>query len=414
MIQVNDSIESSGYPLGFRFRQGAERPPVFAGQAGETVFRVDARAMGVHQKEALIHEGPDGPVWRAVSDEGPSLKGSDLAPFPLGFFNAGLQSDLLGRLGRLASTGAAGIDLALDTVYSFSGSFMKSDGRGTAGPAAIRLEVTGDVDASTTAGLVRRAMAESPAIAALTTALDNTFAIYVNGVRREVTMTSPSPAADAADPLRTYRQPPAPAGNPADAAGLIVKLRQQDSAAGLAPASAVKLRQQDSAAGLAPASADQRGIRVAGRASAFDMASLRFNVQTGLMTPAGSRFGFATDEAAGSGAAAPSGLALLSAGIAFCYMTQLLRYAEYLKYRVRAIRVVQYAPYRVEDRGGAMLGGGAGPVDTHLFLHGDEPDDVMQKLLVVGARTCYLHAALGTAMPPQVALTLNGRVVAVD
>ena len=39
-----------------------------------------------------------------------------------------------------------------------------------------------------------------------------------------------------------------------------------------------------------------------------------------------------------------------------------------------------------------------------LFL----ADAVMQRLLVMGARTCYLHAALHAALPPQVEAQLNG------
>ena len=51
-----------------------------------------------HQKEAIVYEGAGGPRWRLVSDEGKHLGGTDLAPFPLGFFNAGLHGDVVARL----------------------------------------------------------------------------------------------------------------------------------------------------------------------------------------------------------------------------------------------------------------------------------------------------------------------------
>jgi hypothetical protein len=35
--------------------------------------------MGGHQKEAVVKEGQAGSSWRMVSDEGPALKGTDLA-----------------------------------------------------------------------------------------------------------------------------------------------------------------------------------------------------------------------------------------------------------------------------------------------------------------------------------------------
>ena len=40
--------------------------------------------------------------------------------------------------------------------------------------------------------------------------LVNTFALYVNGRRRQVTRLPPSPSPDAADPFVTYSKPPAP------------------------------------------------------------------------------------------------------------------------------------------------------------------------------------------------------------
>ena len=50
----------------------------------------------------------------------------------------------------------------------------------------------------------------------------------------------------------------------------------------------------------------------------------------------------------------------------------------------------------------------AEPVDTHLFLNGEESDEIMQNLLTMGAKTCYLHAALGAQVIPQISLSLNG------
>ena len=91
-------------------------------------------------------------------------------------------------------------------------------------------------------------------------------------------------------------------------------------------------------------------------------------------------------------------------------MTQLVRYIGYLKYRVRAIRLVQLNPFALALNGTSAVGE-AGPVDTHLFLHGEEPDDVMQRLLAMGANTCYLHASLGAALQASVHVTLNGAAV---
>ena len=400
MIQVHDSIEGSGYPLGFCWRRGGERPSMFAGVPGQAVLRVDARAMGAHQKEAVVHEGEGGPSWRLVSDEGPYLKGSDMAPFPLGFFNAGLQADLLGHLARLAAASGTALDdvqLELDSGFSFSGSFFKGDGRGTAESAQVRLALHSKHSAPAVADAVRKAIAASPALAAMSTPLDCTFALYVNGIRREVLQARPSSAPDASDPLKTYPRPPAPVADGKDLAGIISKT----------PAPAVETQEM-------PASGTKFDLRVLGSSRLADAHKRLTEVDVRLKAPPGSGFGFRTDEASLPSPVAPSGLAVLSAGLSFCYMTQLLRYSEYLKYKVRAIRVVQFNPYSLASRPDGALAGAAAPVDTHLFLHGDEPDEVMQRLLVMGAQTCYLHAALKSALPPVVSATLNGQPLPLD
>lgn len=394
MIQVFDTIEGSGHPLGFCFRREGERPGLLSGKPGEATFRVDARAMGAHQKEAVVHEGRSGPAWRVVSDEGPYLKGSDMAPFPLGFFNAGLQADLLGRIAHLVRQRALAIgavSLELDNTFSFSGSFLKGDGKGSAEAAQVRLTLEGAASAQDAAALVHEAVAASPALAAMATPLDSTFALYVNGIRREVTMTLPSGAADAPDPLKTYRTPPAPLSDGRDLPGIVTKIAKPAVETEVMPSAGAKFE-----------------LRVLGQSRLTDIGRGITRVQSRLKAPPGSYFGFETDELAPAAPAGPSGLALLSAGVAFCYMTQLLRYAEYLKYKVRAIRMVQYSPFALRYSAGGLPAGAAGPVDTHLFLHGDEPDEVMQRLLVMGAQTCYLHAALKSRLAPLVELRYNG------
>jgi hypothetical protein len=396
MIETRDSIQSSGFPLAFKVAQGARRSPVLAGRAGGDVFRVDARALGAHQKEAVVHEGDGGSAWRLTSDEGAYLKGSDLAPFPLGFYNAGLQADVLNRLVSLArARGIAlhGVQLELDNAYAFSGSFLKGDGRGTAYPAKLRLSVQTCASGEEVAALARAAARASPALGTMRTALANTFALYVNGVRRAVAGPHPSAAPDAPDPLKRYAGAPEPLSGADDLHDLISKAPHAAEPAVEMPAAGAKV-----------------DLAVQGR-SRLAAPEGSTEVETWLMRPPGSRFGFRTDEHPERDRA-PSGLGLLSAAVVFCYMTQLLRYTEYLKYKVRAIRVVQYNPYRLtgcaED---GTLAGEAEPVDTHLFLHGDEPDEVMQKLLVMGAQTCYLHAALRASLEPHISVVLNGAPV---
>jgi hypothetical protein len=120
--------------------------------------------------------------------------------------------------------------------------------------------------------------------------------------------------------------------------------------------------------------------------------------------PGTSHFRLVSDES--GEAAAPSGLALFSAGISFCYMTQLARYIESMKMNIRAVRLVQMSPYVAGAHAGVE------PIDTHLFLNGEAPDETHLQLLTIAARTCYLHAAAKTPTEPKLRIVHNGAEVA--
>lgn len=392
MIKTSDSIEGSGYPLAFRLGPATTRAALFGPGAGAGVMRVEARALGGHQKEAVVTEGDGGMAWRLASDEGPVLGGSDLAPAPLSFFCAGLQGDLMGRIRALAPLHGVGLDALAATVqnhFAFTGSFVSGTGQGSTQPAVIALALDSAAPADRVAALLRAAVEASPAVACLRAPLANTFALYVNGRRSGVHGVHASQAPDAVDPFVAHARRPAPAAG-ADAPTLIRRLKDSD----------VK-------PGVLPASGGNASIVVHSHGRA-DIGDGTTRMETRLLKPPGSFFELTSDERA-TGARAPSGLALLSAGISFCYLTQLLRYVQHRKYDVRAIRLVQYNPYALEAAPALPAPQGvAGPVDTHLFLHGTAPDEVMQELLLYSARTCFLHAALGSAFEPVVTLSLNG------
>ena len=81
------SIESLGHPLAYKMR--ADRDQLTSSDEFSAV-RVEAHALGGMQKEALVYQGSTRSLWRMVSDEGPYLNGTDLAPFPLAFFSVGM------------------------------------------------------------------------------------------------------------------------------------------------------------------------------------------------------------------------------------------------------------------------------------------------------------------------------------
>ena len=83
----------------------------------QLAYRVDIRSLDGMQKEAVVRQlvPQGGATWRLVSDEGPYLNGTDLAPFPLAFFAAGLQFCYMSQLVELLRTNKVNIhSLAVD------------------------------------------------------------------------------------------------------------------------------------------------------------------------------------------------------------------------------------------------------------------------------------------------------------
>ncbi len=396
-----ESIESSGFPLAFKARQGKARPAVVAAGQGRDVFKVEARQFAGHQKEAVVTEGEAGSSWRVTSDEGKHLKGTDLAPFPLGFFNAGLHADLVNRLlhgARVRELPLSSLEIDLKNGYSMTGTFFRGDGKGYAEPAAVNVRISSTAEPSQISALVRDAVSASPALAAMRVPLENTFAIYVNGRRRAVTTMKSSDASDAPDPFRTYSKPPQPLAGANDLPDLIRKTGQQ--------------KEGTVAAAPPGAQAGGRIVReVSGVSRLLDPAGVT-ETDTWLELPGMSHFVLKSDERAG-GDQAPSGLALLSAGVAFCFMTQLSRYIEHMKFKIRAVRLVQYSPYAVTGSAkDASWQGAVEPFDTHLYLNGEESDETHERLMNIAANTCYLHATLAAALAPVISVELNGAPLA--
>ncbi|HAK54872.1 MAG TPA: hypothetical protein DCP38_05225, partial [Acidobacteria bacterium] len=111
------------------------------------------------------------------------------------------------------------------------------------------------------------------------------------------------------------------------------------------------------------------------------------------------------------GDTAPPPLAYLSAGIGFCYMTQLGRYAHITKQKVRSTRIVQVNHYT--QPGTDEAAAGVAPVDTHVYFDADESDDVARKSVQMGEQTCFLHASMSAAHPTAITASLNGEKIAV-
>ncbi len=389
-----DRIDSAGYPLGFKVRNGTRAATVAGSAPARDVFRVEARTMWGHQKEVVVEEGAGGTVWRLTSDEGAILKGTDLAPFPLAFFNAGLHADFVNRALAIAHAQGMPLDITgitLDNHYAFNGSFFKGTGEGSAEAVTVNVRARSGAPRDAVQRVLDAALAASPAHALMAQAQRNTFALYVNGRRCPVTRVAASAAADQQDPFKAHAAAPAPLAGTASAYTAVECIERA-----LPPGPPPVM----SAEGRVP-------ILIPGESVLLDAGGV---IATTVTPRVGNVFRMTCDErTAGSGSnAAPSGLASIAAGIAFCYMTQFTRYIEHRSHKVRAIRFVQTLPFTLAGSAAdGSLRGGLEPVDTHVFLHAEEPDAVMQNLLEVAENTCYLHSALRSVLPGKVVLALN-------
>jgi len=387
--RLTDTIEMHADPLAFRLRRGRGRSTLLDGR--HDVIKVEARQLAGHQKEAVVTEGRDGSAWRLTSDEGKHLRGTDRAPFPLGFFNAGMQADLYGRIRSLAASRNITLDdvaIHVTNHYWLTGSFIHGTGEGHAEAPDIEVRLQSGASTETIRALVAAAMNASPAIALLRTPLlGNTFALYVNGRRRQVAGVANSASADAGDPYRVYSRAPRPLD--ANARHDLIEKTGRVEQGTPDPAS--------------PTVTDKLIRNVHGEGKPFGRDGM-YEVDTWLGMPGTSHFKLVSDE--GVANAAPCGLALLSAGIAFCYMTQLSRYIENMKMDIRGVRLVQFNPYVAGSNGVAES------IDTHLFLNGEAPEETHLQLLTIAARTCYLHAASKTATEPNLRTIHNGQDIA--
>ena len=384
-----DTIDHSGDPLGFLLHQSSGRSPLF--RSGRDVIKVEARQMAGHQKEAVVTGGTDASTWRLSSDEGKHLRGSDLAPFPLGFFNAGMQSDLYGRIRTIAATRGIAleqVEIHVANHYWLTGSFIHGTGEGHAEAPDIEVHLQSGASIETIKALIGAAMDMSPAIAFLRRPISaNTFALYINGRRRQVQGVANSSSADPADPYRVYSSAPRPLD--VNARRDLVEKTGQVERGTPEPASATVTNKLI------------RNVLGVGKPVGGDG---QYETDTWLGMPGTSHFRLVSDESGVD--TAPSGLALLSAGIAFCYMTQLSRYIENMKMNIHGVRLVQFNPYVAGARAVAE------PIDTHLFLNGEATEETHLRLLTIAARTCYLHAASKTPTEPKVRIVHNGNDIA--
>ncbi|MCQ3977932.1 MAG: OsmC family peroxiredoxin [Anaerolineae bacterium] len=385
------SIEGSGFPLAFKLPPGdwSELPGSGEREAGKMAVRACVRALTGMQKEAVVHYGPTGATWRMVSDEGPYLNGTDLAPFPLAFYTAGMAFSFMAELLRHAVAHHVPIEslkLIQDNFYTMEGSALRGDMIGGAKPVEIRVEIRADASQAMIEKLMRLAEQSSPAQAYMRDKLTNTFTLNFNGRQIPVTNVTASISAPSPDPEPMFEtvRPLAASKYVPD---IITKLKAAEPVFGV-----------EGGAGSSLQAEQKRTLHVRGVGTLREDGLKEVQVQ--LFKPIGSTFRFISDEQSQS---APPSLAYLSAGVGFCYMTQMGRYAHIVKQDLPSYRIVQDNSFIFSgDIGQETLQARAVPVNTQVFVTMNESEEAAQKLVSMSERTCFLHAAMRTINPTKI------------
>lgn len=341
-------------------------------------LRTRTRALEGMQKEAIVEYGPTGTLWRLMCDEGPWLNGTDLAPFPLAFFTAGLAATIMSDfLGEAADRGISidHLELRQDNFFTMEGSAVK--GTMAAGVDPIRLAITasGDTHAAELEDIATVALEDRSATAlSLREFLPSRFSIELNGKL----LAWPGEIARAvqtlADPVDLFERLPKETA----AASSEAIIHKDESA---------PTPKSEGAVGLQSNQKRIVHVHTEGRLRADGLKEI--GVQ--CIKPAGSRFVFLSDDATDTGGQerAPCGLTYLSAGVAFCFMTQLGRYAQIAKQDLKGYRIVQETCFAH----GRSYEPAAMPVDTFVCLDSGNPESDNLTLVHMGEQTCYLHAA---------------------
>ena len=373
------SIESSGFPLAFRVDPNGPKLKAFALTDSTVRIRTMARVLAGMQKEAIIQYGPTGTLWRVVCDEGPWLNGTDLAPFPLAFFAAGvaasLMSEFLGEA-RDRDIRIDSLNLVQDNFFTMEGSALK--GTMAAGVQPMRVSISARSNASVTdieniaETAVRR---RSPAERCLRKVLTSGFVVRANNEE----LAWPGKLADTVAGLP----------DPAEVFDNIHCLSNGGTT--LIRKSGSVTKSHGTAVGLG--AEQKRVVHVSTEGSIRQDGLKSIDVQ--CIQPAGSRFQMLSDDSKETGGQerAPSGLAYLSAGVAFCFMTQIGRYAQITKQRLNGYRIIQDTAFRLaRDHDPDAFA-----VETLVCLDTGEPPDKSIQLVRMGEQTCYIHATYRTA-----------------
>lgn len=373
------------YPAGNPAEMGITAPFPHLG----TAIRVAVRSLTVMQKEAFVASSRTGLTWRLASDEGAYLDGYDEAPCPLAFLSVGMVSSYMNEITALATQrGITICDIRLiqDNFYTMSGSGARGTLAGGAKDVALEVQIDADADAQTLQVLTYDAISASPLNGLMRGTIESLFSLTHNGrdltpdkARRTV---APVPA----DPGAIFTVPEIVP--PGGWSHLIVRTGEISPKG--APVPSAAKNPKDAAP---PFPVIQLCVSATRRSDGMT------EISQSLCNPQGSIFRFLSDETG----RAPDAETYISAGIAFCFMTQLGRYAKAVKKNIHDYRILQDSHFSLAGASdGTGKAGSAAPLETHCYLETEHEDSFARVVLDMAEQSCFLHAFCKTDLKARV------------
>jgi organic hydroperoxide reductase OsmC/OhrA len=341
-------------------------------------LRTWVRSLSGFQKEALVRSAKTGDTWRLVSDEGPYLNGHDAAPCPLAFLSTGMVASYMNEIIALAKIQGVEIRklrLNQDNYYTMKGSMPRRTMVGGAEPVELRVEIDCDLEDGPLNTFLMNAVHASPLNGLMRGQLESLFKLAKNGAVLPTAKVAELDAPLFPDPGNHFAT-----AQPIDASDLTLM-----SPVGPTPKKDVVMGTA-SAAGSLAAEQDRR-LNI-GAIAELREDGLK-DLQQMQYSPWGTSFRFLSSE----DGRAPDANTLISAGIAFCFMTQFGRFVSMLKLDLPDYRIVQDTHFSLGGAsGGTGKAGSADPIETHVYLQTNESDQTAQEMLDISEQTCFLHA----------------------
>ncbi|MDE0680886.1 MAG: OsmC family peroxiredoxin [Gammaproteobacteria bacterium] len=389
-----DLLLASGLPIFFEIDNFDELDLSPTDNRHGQSVRVWARSLSVMQKEAIVASARSGKAWRLASDEGPYLDGVDSAPCPLSFLTTGMVSSYFNEIQALARQRDINIrDLVLiqDNYYTMEGSALRGTMIGGALPVDLEVQIDCDADDAGLNELLVHAVHASPLNGLMRKVHESLFTLTMNGSEIGVGEVASINAPAEKDPGDRFALISAgnDTGRHDELIRRIDKVAVQDGVAG--------------GAGTSLQASQSRQLHVRARCRLRPDGVKE--ITQDLLSPLGSRFRFLSDETEEFGGqdAAPDAVTYMSAGIAFCFMTQLGRYAKIVKKNLDEYKVIQDTHFSLGGASGRTgQPGVADPVETHTYLDTSEEAEFARKVLDMGERTCFLHAFCRTELKTKI------------